>query len=911
MTLMEVLVAMMIFTVVFLAALGLYQVANRAYLRTDAATIQQQNVRFAMDRLAETMRDSGANYNTLGALNLADEQIEGAWDAAIFVRGDFDNSRETALESTAFPIVTTGNDEIVGYVLRKPGGDANNTVALTMKMDFSAPRDATNSGGTITGEETATVQVATSSVAGETDPPYQLARVTFNSAGAPQYEVVAENIFRLSFGYLDKNGAAAIPTVGGDDAQRTDRAAVRQIDVNLVGMSSRPDPGYTDPNTYTPAEGTSTKNLRKLSLTQHIVPPNLGLVGHRHMSSPAIVIQPPASITVCTGHCQYFGVTWPASSSAGVTTYKLHITAPASGPDLAVDETQTVTGLSYDYHQPTATSRAFTFTVAATTITADSVYTAAVTATASNDAASVPSVPTVVVGAQDSSGANAMLVNWNAVTTNTGNITAATCISSAGGNTPPPSPWNNTPFDLSYYKVFRVRSDGIVTGGFTAGVTNRVDNQVSGPLINVTPSGAYSSGGNSRGAFTDHTAAPCSSYFYQVQAFDYCNVGSTSSAAMASAVSYDLQPATIMPDVPGGTAGAANAVTGTTTSSAGNYNVTINWPAVYQTATGAPAGTAHYKIDRYRKVAPASTYSFDATQDVYEATTFSEAVPTTLAGNAITYQYYVRAAYDCATPRASTQAGPYTATCTPAGTMVISTPGAGTDIDRPSGTSLTPTLTTTGSGWTSATVTITGPNPSLATLYSQTISGAPVSNVYTFPAWDSSPYPDGTYTISATATAGGCTTPAQTQTFTLSTFNCGLQLAATPVYQGNGSNSFMAMTFQITNTCTTTALTVSSLQFTWSGVSATRWITSIQVASTTVATGLTSTTGANGVAITLSPAQAIAGGATSATYTLNFNNNFTDDGSFRGNGGKFSSIVAHETSPAVANDEMIVGPPVP
>src|SRR5882757_2708723 len=111
MTLMEVLVAMMIFTVVFLAALGLYQVANRAYLRTDAATIQQQNVRFAMDRLAETMRDAGANYNTLGSLSLPDEQIEGAWDAAVFVRGDFDNSRETALESTTFPIVTTGNDE--------------------------------------------------------------------------------------------------------------------------------------------------------------------------------------------------------------------------------------------------------------------------------------------------------------------------------------------------------------------------------------------------------------------------------------------------------------------------------------------------------------------------------------------------------------------------------------------------------------------------------------------------------------------------------------------------------------------------------------------------------------------------------------------------------------------------------
>lgn len=918
MTLMEVLVAMMIFTVVFLAALGLYQVANRAYLRTDAATIQQQNVRFAMDRLAETMRDAGANYNTLGSLSLPDEQIEGAWDAAVFVRGDYNNARETPLESTTFPIVTTSNSEIVGYVLRKPGGDTNNPVAITVKMDLSTPRDATtDSAGTITAEETATVQVATSTVAGETDPPYQLARVTFDSSGTPQYEVVAENIFRLSFSYFDKNGAAAVATVGGDDAQRADRAAVRQIDVNLTGMSSRPDPGYVDPNTYTPAEGASTKNLRKLSLTQHIVPPNLGLKGKKHTAQPPTVIEPPASITVCTGHCQYFGLSWPASPSRGVTTYTLHITAPAQGPDAAVDFTHTVPGLSYDYHQPTATARAFTFTVEATAGSLNSAYTGAVTATATNDAASVPSAPTLVAGVQDPTGEYATLVSWNAVTTNTGSITAATCNSSDGTNSPPPAPWNNTPFDLSYYKVFRVRSDGVNTGSFTAAAANRVDNQVTGSLTNVTPSGEYSSGGNSRGAFIDHTAAPCSGYFYQVQAFDYCDVASTTSPAMASAASYDLLPTTIVPDVPGGTAGAVNAVTGTTASSGGNFNVTINWPAVYQTSAALPAATVHYKVERYRKVFPSVTYSLDTTLNVYDATTLSDVVPTTVSGNAATYQYYVRAAYDCATPRASSQAGPYTATCTPSGTMVITTPSAGTDIARTTVTSLTPVLTTTGTGWTSATVTITGPNPSLATVYTRTISGAPVSNVYTFPLFDTSSYPDGAYTITATASAGGCTTPAQTQTFTMSTFSCGLQLAATPSYTGNGSNVYTGLTFTIQNTCST-AVIFNSLKFAWSGVSATRFIGSVRGPSGTLASGLTGTTGGSGVAISLSSAQTIAGSTTSGTYTLTFdcsgshcNPNFTSTGDQAGTPGTFSSIIAHETTPAGVDDELVTGSPVP
>ncbi|HEX3578865.1 MAG TPA: prepilin-type N-terminal cleavage/methylation domain-containing protein, partial [Thermoanaerobaculia bacterium] len=202
MTMMEVLVAMLIFTVVFLVALGLYQVANRAYLRTDAATIQQQNVRFAMDRMAETIRDAGANYNTLGVNNLADEQVEGAWEAALFVRGDYNNLPEMTLTSATFPIVTTGNNEIVGYVLRKPGGDANNPISLAMKIDTSTPRNATLTGTTLAGEETVTVKAAAATLADETDPPYQLTRVTLDASGNPQYEVVAEDVFRLSFNYL-------------------------------------------------------------------------------------------------------------------------------------------------------------------------------------------------------------------------------------------------------------------------------------------------------------------------------------------------------------------------------------------------------------------------------------------------------------------------------------------------------------------------------------------------------------------------------------------------------------------------------------------------------------------------------------------------------------------------------------
>ena len=928
MTLMEVLVAMLIFTVVFLVALGLYQVANRAYLRTDAATIQQQNVRFAMDRMSETIRDAGANYNTLGANNVADEQVEGAWEAAVFVRGDFDNSRETPLESTTFPIVTTGNDEIVGYVLRKAGGDTNNPISLTMKLDLTPAtgRDATLTGTTLAGEETATVKVAAADLADETDPPYQLTRVTFDASGNPQYEVVAEDVFRLSFNYLKSDGTAAVATFGGADAQRAERASVRQVDVNLVGMSSRPDPGYTDTAVYSPVEGAETKNRRKLSLTQHIVPPNLGLKGHRHSSLPPTAIIPPDSIMVCTGHCQYFGVSWPASATPGVTQYKVHITADVGADpvtDPAIDEIQTVSGLALDYHQPTPGSRAYTFSVAATTVAADSVYTSTVSATSTENSASIPSAPTGVIAAQNSTGENATLVNWNAVTTNTGPITASTCVSSAGGSSPPTAPWNITPIDMSYYKIYRVRSDGATTGSFATGPSNRVDNQTVGTLVNVTPSGAFSAGGDSRGAFVDHTAAPCSAYFYRVQAFDYCDTGSpTASPAMSAAVSYDLQPTSIVPDVPGGTAGASTAVTGTSTSAGGNYTVVLNWPAVTQTSTGVPAGTAHYQIDRYRS--SGSSYVIDGSPlNAYEATTYRDVVPTTVSGTPVSYQYYVRAMYDCASPRSSTQAGPYTATCTPSGTMAIGAPANGADYPRPDVTAMTPTLVTTGSGWTSASVTITGPAPSLATVYSQTINAAPISNTYTFPTFDVSntgTYPNGTYTISATATAGTCTTQAQVRQFTLSTVVCGLQVVTSPAPQflGNGANSAGRFAFKITNTCNVSSITFNSLKFTWTGVDSRVFINSITYGAATLASGKTLATGGNGVVIALSAAQSIAPGATSPTVTLDFGDtlspshpNFTLDGTASGVKGKFSSIIAHETNFSPSDDELVPGSPIP
>lgn len=898
MTLIEVMVAVAIFSVIFISALALYQAANRAYLATDANTIQQQNVRFAMDRMAETLRNAGANYNVTGATDVPDEQIEGAWEAAIFVRGDFNNARESALEDTSHPIVTTGNNEIVGYVLRKPGGDANNPATITIKADLTPAtgRDASISGTTISDEETsAQIHVATTTLAGETNPPYELTRVTFDAAGNPQYQVVADNIFRLSFSYLASSGSA-MTTYGGDDgaslASRIARAGVRQIDVNLTGMSSRRDFSYSDTVVYTPPESASTKSYRKFSLAEHLVPPNLGLTGKRHVQIPAYSIDPPPTAMVCVGHCKYFHVSWQASPTAGVDTYKVHITAdPGANPatDPAVDVELTTHNLFLDYVQPSPNARPFTFTVAATTDIADSAYTNPITITATEDANSTPDAPAIVAPATQAVTAaqgagNTLDVSWNPVTTNSAALTNSNeCKSSDGTSSVPTAPWSTQAPDVRYYKVYRARSTGTNNGAFAVDPTNRVDNITVGnspALTNTTPT---ASGFNSVAVtFNDTTVAPCSNYFYRVQTMDLCDIAGGVTGPMASAIGFPLTDTTIVPAAP-------VALNGSYTFSGGNYVVTLNWPAVTKTASSQPAGTAHYIVDRYVTVSSVTT--FQTSMDVYDALTKTDTVPSTISGVSAVYTYYVRAHYDCASPRDGANSPPYT-TCnvTAPNTVTITTPAASTDIARPFESGFSPQLTMGGTGWTSASVTIT--NASGSIVYNQTISGGPSGSMYTFPNFDATSLPDGTYTLSATGSVGACSTTPVTRTFQLSTPNCGLELSGASPYSSlsptTGPNKRYLLNFNIHNTCTAADLTISGFTFTWTGGASGAAIDRILYNGVAIsATGLGKT---SGQAITLTTNQTIAAGATTTgTFIAQY---ATSNDMHSGTDASWSSITA-------------------
>ena len=927
----EGLVAIVIFGVVFLAALMLYSSANRAYLSTDSSTIQQQNVRFAMDRMGETLRDAGANFNPLGSRTLPDEQVEGAWQSAIVVRGDFNNSRETPLESTDFyPIVTVNNEEIVAYVLRKAvpatGADPN-SISLTVKADFrggaggssSTTRDATISGTTINDEETATIMVAATTLAEQTDPPYQLTRVTFPN-GAPKYDVIADNIFRLSFDYRAADGTPAVTTFGSADAQRAQRAAIRRVDVNLIGMTDRPDLGYTDPNTYNPPEGATTRNRRKFALSEQIVMPNMGVIGRRHMTVPPLIVAAPPSITVCTGHCRNFHISWSPSPTAGVSQYTLRISAPAAGSQPAFTEEVSVNDIEYDYEQPDAEVRAYTFSVAAMVSGTTGTFSQTLTTIATHDTTnSVPSAVTAVTPAAIT-GRQALGLSWPEVTTNISALTGSTCqtVGDGAGLSAPPAPWNINAVDLALddqegvqigtsYKVYRVRYTGGNTGAFTPAAANQVDTQQIGDITNVAPTG---------GSFTDNTAAACSQYFYKVQACDLCGINGDFSPAMTTPAYY--RPAAgVRPQAP-----TALLLNGTMTTSGGNYNLQLTWPHVTRTTNGEPAVVSHYILERWRKLANEAAFTLqttsDATSPIYDTNvSATESVPVTVGGVSAFYRYYVRAQYDCGTfagdtNRTSDQSPAYDLSCVPPGgnSITFASPTAGTSLSRPYEYQVPIRATTSGNAWTSAEVLITGPG---GTVYSQSVVGPPVLNTYTFPTWDTTGVPDGEYLIQLVGLAGACRSVVQTRSVLLETNTCGLEIINAQ-FRGNGGNTATSMTFNIRNTCDGANITLNGLTAIWSGAPTAR-ITAISGAANYYSNNTGATSGASmafNVPTSVAPnTLTINALQTSALLTFTFTDNFTSDGTRNGTFGAFSSIRARVTAPSSSIDELVSGSQVP
>ncbi len=287
-SLIEIMVVLIILVFGLSAALVVYNDSWRFFKEGENAIELQQAVRIGFDRLGSDLKMSGFNHNLDGDGSRPDEPVEAAFDTAVVIRADFDARNPTAsttpeasLAGGPFDSVSTGNDEIVAYVLAKPDGSSTGT--LTFEADVKeAPRDGV----------VETVNISNVALVHD-DPPYGLYRINLNNDtstwAAADFLVrtlLAENVYALSFRYFNVTGgqinatfdlASTSDDIGGSEAAgaMAQRSGIRRIEVNLVGMTRDPDLGWVDPQDTNAA----TQPYRKFYLKGNITLRNAGMIG--------------------------------------------------------------------------------------------------------------------------------------------------------------------------------------------------------------------------------------------------------------------------------------------------------------------------------------------------------------------------------------------------------------------------------------------------------------------------------------------------------------------------------------------------------------------------------------------------------------------------------------------------------
>jgi prepilin-type N-terminal cleavage/methylation domain-containing protein len=367
-TLAEVLVAVAVFAIVILAALTLYDRSNRVFREGVESSNLQQNTRVAFNKLVSDLRMAGFDFDRDGIPTGAvaggtnqyqqpDEQFEYIGPAAVTIRGNFDferesapcsatvtdncdNGREKSYESTYFPVVTTGNDEIVTYALVP---DSQTTIPacdpMTNCVEFYAdthvPRRSYPDTG---GLDETLVQIPGVDLCmnGCNNPPYTLYRFTlardqsnFTNGQHVTRTPLAGNIRSMRFTYFQDTGGLQVLRDVNDTGnlssgatirglgqfrvnsatpipQRLVRGKVNSLRIELIGMNERADRDYRAPGETIAA----VQNFRQYRLETLVAPRNIQKRGIREQS--VFPPGPPTDVTLCTGPCGGIYVSWKA-----------------------------------------------------------------------------------------------------------------------------------------------------------------------------------------------------------------------------------------------------------------------------------------------------------------------------------------------------------------------------------------------------------------------------------------------------------------------------------------------------------------------------------------------------------------------------------------------------------------------
>ncbi len=660
-----------------------------------------------------------------------DEQIELALESAITMRGNFDfdanetgdidSGREPTLESEHFPVVTTGNSEIVTYALRSTDA-SKNTDSLTFYADVNAsgaPSRTSYPGGAA--ERLITIPSVDLSNA---NPPYTLFRFTLADDGSVVSTPLASNIRSLSFDYFE-DGAATVPltnlaatpapapNVGGlgqynpanptaPITERIIRSKIRAVRVDLVGMNPQPDGAYTD------ASDAIAPNHRKFAVESTIVPRNLGKVG-----IPEVEGNPPEAPTITSvyyGYCGIAVVNWTTGTGVTPSTYAVLYDTSPTGSFANALSAGFATTYAVNLTNATNLDQRFYFRVRATNSVGSTVSTNTIDVELKN--LTKPSAPTSVVASGGGGGAPAAVANQIAVTwTVPGtNASGAPLATPSGVATP-----SNFPTEIAGFRIFRGTTSGFVAD---VGANMVVDESASGDNRPV---------GDGAGNYiwVDRNAANCKDYYYRVQIVEACAVDADfNDPANIDQSLSTLSPIATSPGIRGrGESAIAPqaptflAVDGATSSCNALLNlctVNLNWRKTELDTAANPIIVDRYNVYRVRKggglgTGTATLIGTVTNADVIPGIAVTYTDPTALQRNLLNsipfaYEYTV-AAQQCSIESAKSAKADFPPPCSFTGSIVIETgatsgngtigdpwvmnSGSGIEVQPPSGGVLT------------------------------------------------------------------------------------------------------------------------------------------------------------------------------------------------------------------------------
>jgi len=549
-----------------------------------------------------------------------DEQVEYAGQTAITIRANYDydakqttdrfNGRETTLENAYFPVVTTGNDEIVTYALTSDKGPNAGVITFTADVNASGtPTRRAYPGGAA--ERTVTIDGVDLTNA---NPPYTLYRITLDNAANIVRTPVANNIRSMRFKYyedttgdsplmsLDATPVDVSNGIGGGGAYDPDsaeavvpdrliRAKIRAIQVELFGMNPNTEKSYVDPippwnATASTDRDTVSPATRKVKLSSLVVPRNFGKRGLREQATT----EPgqPKVTNVCIGYCGVVKLTWDAPATGGVTSYAIAYDTSAGGNFV---QTIQVGPVTTGYVYGLVPDQQYFFKILAINDYGAS----------ASDPIKGPYVPKsrttpgdptnlAATGATSATRLPGQInVTWNAATA-FGTENQLSCDSGSATGTP-------TSGESITYNVWRSTTSTVNTAG--------------APYVSYTANGSSVVTNNATGVvtFTDTSTAPCIDYYYKIQAVKTTCEPNANYYVAPSVPHSAIIPASGTPPkgsaalTAGGPATPSDlVVVSTSTCTAGSCTVDLSWPKVGTDTSGNRLTVDVYEISRTQKL---------------------------------------------------------------------------------------------------------------------------------------------------------------------------------------------------------------------------------------------------------------------------------------------------------------------